>query len=312
MMKPQQLLPLLFLAALTGCTTSDTDLLPEYVLKEVQQNTYLSHAKPAEGFGQGRAEPGPNQNTMVVLFKGGIPVIEMQGRTSRMKMNTLLDTSSPSSWIEFGASRDMKTTFLETGGHPIAYQGKYNTGNVPSYLAILTPLHINQLSIENCPLFVRMAINTLGPMARGIKIPKVDAALGYDFLETFEYVQFDFDLDVVEFSSTAPYTPRQDLLMTTAKIIPQPGYGLAIEGAIFGEPTPILLDIAGDYHFSRGDVKVSTTKQVSLGNVVYRKVPTLLLPFNSSPPRAGRGMLQKYIITICPRKGVVYFERFPK
>ena len=76
--------------------------------------------------------------------------------------------------------------------------------------------------------------------------------------------------------------------------------------------TPIILDVAGDYHFARGDVKVSSTKQVSMGDVVYRKVPTLLLPINHSPPRAGRKMLEKYIVTICPKAGVVYFERFPE
>ena len=59
-------------------------------------------------------------------------------------------------------------------------------------------------------------------------------------------------------------------------------------------------------------MKVNMTKQVSLGDVVFRKVPTLLLPTYNAPARAGRRMLENYLITICPKKGVVYFERFPE
>ena len=100
--------------------------------------------------------------------------------------------------------------------------------------------------------------------------------------------------------------------MATAKIKRQQSFGLAVEGAIFGKPTPIILDVAGDYNFARGDVKVSVTKQVSIGDIVYRKVPTLLLPVNSSPQRAGRKMLENYIVTVCGKKGVVYFEQVPQ
>lgn len=228
-----------------------------------------------------------------------------------MQMNALLDTSSPSTWLEFNTSQDFGATFLAMDNKYVNYQGGYNTGDVPGYGAVVTQLRIDQLFMENTPVYVRMAMNSLGPLARGIKVPHIDAIIGYDVLKTFEYIQFDFDAAMVRFSSSIPYIPHRDLLMTTAKIKKQQNFGLAVEGAIFGKPTPIILDLAGDYHFARGDVKVSVTKQVSIGDVVYRKVPTLLLPVNSSPPRAGRKMLENYIVTICGRQGIVYFERVP-
>ena len=315
----------LLLALLAGCSTSSKNSSDdEFVLPEMQQNTYLSHAKPPQYYGfaayplkdgigmSGEARLHANQMASVKLLKGTVPAIEIRGRASRMKMTALLDTSSPSTWMEFNASQEFGATFLGMDDMKIPYRGGYNTGDVPGYTAVVTQFRIDQMFIENTPLYVRMAMNSLGPLARGIKVPKIEAVMGYDWLKNFEYVQFDFDAKTVNFSASHPYVPHQDLLMTAAKIIKQPKYGLAVEGAIFGKSTPIILDFAGDYHFARGDVKVSSTKQVSIGDVVFRKVPTLLLPINSSPPRAGRRMLENYIVTICSREGVVYFERIPE
>ncbi len=315
---------LILSAALLGCKTTDYSSGEEYLMPEMQQNTYLSHAKMPQNYGfnafpvkdgigiTGATRLHANQMATATFLNGNIPVIKMRGRAKRMKVNALLDTSSPSSWLEFNTSQDVGAVFLGMDDKYVTYQGGYNTGGVPGYGAVVTQLRIDQLFMENTPLYVRMAMNSLGPLARGIRVPSVDAIIGYDILKEFEYVQFDFDMGQVRFSASIPYVPHQDLLMTTAKIKPQRNYGLAVEGAIFGKPTPIILDFAGDYHFARGDVKVSVTKQVSIGDVVYRKIPTMLLPVNSSPPRAGRRMLDNYIVTICGKQGVVYFERVPE
>jgi len=320
-----KLAPLLLTALLFGCATdSAKNADEEFVLPQMQQNTYLSHAKmpqiygfsvypTKEGLGmRGKARLHPNHMAGVNFVKGQIPVIQMNGRAKRMKMNALLDPSSPSSWMEFNTSQEFEAVFMGMDERYFPYHGGYNTGNVSGYAAVITQMRIDQLLIENTPLYVRMAMNSLGPLARGIAVPHIDAVIGYDVLSNFEYVQFDFDSEVVKFSSSIPYLPHQDLLMTEAKIKPLQGYGLAVDGAIFGEPTPIILDFAGDYYFARGDIKVSQTRQVSIGDVVYRKVPTLLLPINNSPPRAGRKMLESYIITICPKLDTVYFERIPE
>ncbi|MEA2069322.1 MAG: hypothetical protein U9P12_08985 [Verrucomicrobiota bacterium] len=329
MKMPTKLLPgLLLLALPAGCKTTEQPQTAgsdeEFSMPTMQQNTYLSHSKQPQYFGfeafpvkdginfRGNARLHANHMATSRFKKGGIPVIEVRGRSTRMKLNMLLDTSSLDSWMEFATSQEFEATFLGIDDDNIPYRGGYNTGGVEAYAAVVRQLRIEQLFIENVPLYVRMAMNSLGPLERGIRKPKVEGILGYDNLKNFEYVQFDFDAEAVHFSSSIPYLPHQDLLMAEAKIVGLQNYGLAVQGAIFGKPTPIILDVAGDYHFARGDVKVSSTKQVSMGDVVYRKVPTLLLPINNSPPRAGRKMLEKYIVTICPKAGVVYFERFPE
>lgn len=305
---------------LSGCVTNDSKNNQEEVLPTTQQNTYLSHAKMPQHFGfethptkdgigmRGAARLHPNHMASKPFIKGNIPIISVQGKAARQKMKTLLDVTSPASWVEFTTSQKMGATFLGTDDEVIPYRGPLNTGEVPCYGAVIRQLRIEQLFMENVPLYVRMAMNSLGPFARGIQVPKVEAVMGYDILEQFEYIQFDFAAGGVMFSSTIPYYPHQALLMTEAKIKKIPHYGLAVEGAIFGSEMPILLDFAGDFHFARGDAKVNYTKQVSLGDIVYRQVPTLLLPISGTPPRAGRKMLEQYLITICPKKGVVYFE----
>ncbi len=325
MKNPYRLVILISAAVLTGCASNRSGSADKEVLMpRMQQNTYLSHARSPQQYGfqifrtrdgvafNGSTRLHPNHRASIRLASGNIPVVEMRGRSPRMKAKALLDPSSPSSWMEFTTSQNFGAVFMAHQDTPIPYRGGYNLGNADAYAAVATQLRFDQLIMENTPLYVRMAMHSLGPLARGIQKPHVDAIIGYDVLSQFEYVQFNFDAGVVQFSSSKPYVPHQDLLMTKARIVPQPNFGLAVEGAIFGDATPIVLDFAGDYSFARGDVKVSSTKQVSIGDLVYRKVPTLLLPANSSPPRAGRRMLEKYIVTIAPREGAVYFERFPE
>ena len=321
-MNPLKTFPALLLSCLvlSGCQSND---LPQadIAMPQTQQNTYLSHAKPPQQFGfsvfrygsgiayAGSSRLHPNHRATTGMLKENIPVIKMRGRSKRDTLKVLIDFSAPDSWLEFSKSRELGAHFLGVNDEVIPYRGGYNTGGQNAYAGVITHLRINQLFMENIPFYIRMASGSLGPLARGIRIPRVDAVLGYDNLRNFEYIQLDLRNNLITFSSTIPYTPKGERLMTTAKIIDNPGYGLAIDGAIFNQPTPVTLDFAGNFSFARGDVKVSTTKQVSLGGLVFRQVPTLVLPTHSAPPRAGRKMLEPYLVTVCSKKGVVYFER---
>lgn len=317
-------LTVLFAAFTVGCAVC-APAQKEFIMPRMQQNTYLSHAKEPEQFGfrtieleegmvlhDAHARLHPNQTALIQLSEGQIPVIKIHGHARRIYTTALLDTSSPTSWMEFSTSQKFNAVFLGTDTYKIPYVGIYNTGGADAYAAVISTIRIDALQIENTPLYVRMATHSLGPLARGIISPTIGTVLGYDVLKEFEYVRFNSQKQVLELSSMQPYTPDEERLMTTAKIVPVKNHGLAIEGSLLGKPETIILDFAGDYHFSRGDMKVSITKQVSLGDVVFRKVPTLILPTYDAPARAGRRMLDKYIVTICPKKGVVYFERFPE
>jgi len=325
-MKLNMLFILIAGTMLAGCTSTRQDEDHNGILlSEKEQKQLLSKTTAPQQFGfrvfntsqgldfLGAARLHPNHKTKADFIGNRLPIIKMRGRAARMNTAALLDSSLPVSWMEQTTAKEFNVQYLGFNDQVFAYRGGDNLGGADAYAAVVTQLRIDQLFLENVPLFVRMARNSLGALARDVTSPGIGAVIGYDVLRTFEFVQIDFKAGVVRFSSSTPYTANKDLLMTKARILNLPNFGLAVDGAIFDQSIPIILDIAGNYHFARSDVtEEGVTKQVSIGDIVYRAVPTLPLPEKSSPPRAGKKLLENYIITIANREGLVYFERFPE
>lgn len=289
-----------------------------------QQSAYLAMAKPPQQFGftafktgegiacSGTCRLHPRHTAKAKMIKGDIPAIKMMGESRTYTLNVLLDFSSPVSWIEFSKSRELGAHFLGVNKTVIPYRGDLNTGGNNAFASIVTRLRIDQLFIEDLPFYTVMATGSLGPLVRGIYSPKIDAILGYDNLRVFEAIQIDAEKKQIFFSATTPYTPGNSPTTLRARIVKKSGSGLAVMGSVSGEPTPILLDFAGNFDFARGDVKVSSTDTVTLGDLALADVPTLVLPENSSLPRIGRKILSNYVVTICSKQGVVYFDRYPE
>lgn len=310
---------------LSGCLSNDKEEEPkDSPLPREQQKNYLSKTKPPQQFGfsifrlkggmaySGSARLHPNHFVSAKMIEDGVPAIKMRGRSKRVALDVLVDTSSPNSWMEFSMSQKIGAHFMGINNEVIPYRGSYNTGGVAAYAAVVTQVRINSLFMESVPFYVRMSIGSLGPLARGVRKPKIDAVIGYDNLKDFEYIQFDFQNNNITFSSTTPYEPHQSLPTSTATIIKSRSYGLVVKGQVGDQPGPVILDLAGDFDLSRGDVKVSTTRLVQLGDLSFSDVPTLVLPPHDSPPRVGKKLLAPYLVTICNKKGIVYFERLPE
>ncbi len=321
-MKPAQNLSLFALATLllAGCVSSDEKEQKDSPLSKDQQEKFLSKTKMPQQFGysvyrvkggiacSGEARQHPNHFATAKMLEDGIPVVKMQGKSNRTKMNALLDTSSPISWIEFSAAQKLDVHFLGLDKKVIPYRGSYNTGGVAAFAGVATQVRIEDLFLESVPFFVRMSIGSLGPLSRGIKKPKIDAIIGYDTLRTFEYIQFDLKNNVINLSSATPFPPPEGDNVFSARIIPSKSFGLVVEGTVNDEPSPIIIDLAGDFNFARGDIKVAVTPAIELGNLSFMDVPTLVLPLHDSPARVGRRQLESYLITICNKEGVVYFQ----
>jgi len=313
-------IPILSCLVLAGCI-SNNKALEDNPLSSTQIEMSLSRARAPQQFGfsifaveggiayAGQGRLHPNHFTSAEMIEENIPVIKMRGRSQRDTMNALVDTSSPVSWMEFSTSQDFRAYFMGINDKVIPYRGNYNTGGVPAFAAVVTQLRIDNLFIESVPFYIRMSQGSLGPLARGIRKPEIDAVFGYDNLRSFEYVQFDLQNDTIGFSASHRYTPNPDLLLDVAKIVNAPGHGLAIEGRLDDQPTPVILDFAGDFSLARGDIKVATTRQLQMGHLPFRDVPTLVLPTHTAPPRVGRNLLVPYLITICNKEGLVYFEK---
>jgi hypothetical protein len=317
------MLAILAVSVFSGCMTTEDDE-DDFLIPKQTQKKYLSHTVPPQQYNfevypttdgiayRGACRVHPRHMANAKFLEDDIPAIKMTGSAARDSLKVLIDVSSPSSWIEFKSAQKMGIKYMGWNDQVFPYLGVYNTGGADAYAGIITQLRIKQLFIEDAPFYVRMATGSLGPLARGIEVPELDAIFGWDNIHQFEYVQFDLQERSVYFSASMPYAPHEECVITKAKMVKLRNYGLAVEGAIFGEKTPILLDFAGNYHFARGDKRVTTTKQVSIGELVYRKVPTLMLPVHNSPPRVGRKMLAPYVVTICNSTGDVYFELKPE
>jgi len=308
--------------ALSGCLSNNGEL-KDKPLSQSQQKAYLSKARPPQQYGfsiyavedgmafAGRGRLHPNHFTSTEMIEENIPVISMRGRSPRNTLNALVDTSSPVSWMEFSVSQDFSAYFMGINDQLLPYRGSYNTGGVNAFAGVVTQMRIDNLFIENMPFYIRMSQGSLGPLARGIRKPTIDAIVGYDNLQSFEYIQFDPYNNKISFSATKPYSPNSGLESEVIKIVKAPGHGVAVEGKIDGQPTPIVLDFAGDFSLARGDVKVATTRRIHIGEIEINDVPTLVLPVHAAPPRIGRKLLTPYIVTICFKEGVVYFEKLP-
>jgi hypothetical protein len=121
-MKPV-FLSLLSAALLSGCSTMD-EAPEEITMPQMQQNTYLSHAKPPQQFGfsvvalddgitySGSSRLHPNHSATLKMSRNQIPVVEIRGRSRRDRMNALIDLSSPSSWLEFSKAREFEAQFM--------------------------------------------------------------------------------------------------------------------------------------------------------------------------------------------------------
>ncbi len=313
---------LLLLALVAGCMSSGNQAEPEELMGIRKQNSLLAKARSLEEFGFSLSFPfdngmpyvgatllEPDQAAVRRFAPGGMPVIEMQGESPRRTLTVLLDAASNASWMEYSCAAGNDLTFLEYNGQAMPYRGTTGTKGANAFAGVIPLLRIDQLTLNNTPFYIRMATGTMEPVVYSSTTPRVDAVLGYDNLRQFQYFQFDLQNGMVRFSSSAPYIPDEDRLMGKVAISTICRDCLAVDGAVFGEPVPIVLDFAGDYAFARGDTREPITKQIELGDVVFVNQPTQVLIAQDTYPRAGRRMLEQYVITVSPREGVVYFER---
>lgn len=318
----KKIVPLLLLTALlAGCVSTNSGN-EEVILTQEENENALKHVKTPQQANYGvynlqgslaiKAEPRLHPNHMVELLYQAkdAPVVKAEGKSSRNKLNVLIDPASAESWMEFNKAEELNAYFLELDGVYIPYRNSITTG-VDAFAATISQLRFNQFIMDDIAVFVRMARNSLGTASRGIKDPQVHAVLGYDMLKGFEYIQFNIREGKITLSATTPYTPSAGRLIGTANIINRTfNTGLIIKGAIEGTETPIMLDFVGSYYFRRSEGSAPETEQVALGDkVVYLDAPTITGTFTDQMPRAGNLMLEKYLITVCPRKGIVYFER---
>lgn len=312
----------LLLVLLSGCLTTGNQTDYEKPLGLREQKAILAKARPLKQFGFlpsypfgngmmyiGGTKLQPDESALGTFPPDGMPIIEMDGKPFGRNLTVLLDTASNASWMQFESAKRNKATLLLLNGMTIPYLGNESTGGVNTYAGVVPLLKFDDIVLENTPFYIRMAKGRMHPVVYSKSVPSVDAVLGYDNLRQFKYIRFNMAKGEVRFSTSTPYLPNEKLLMDKVGISAICRDRLAVNGSIGGQPVPVVLDFVGDYAFARSDTREPVTKQVEFGDVVWRNVKTEVLTVQDRFPRAGRKMLDKYVVTVCPAEGVVYFER---
>ncbi len=302
----------------SGCSSNNVNSSDLIILPKSQQEAYLSRSKSTHLFGfsvfgqpngavgvKGQTRLHPNHKASVKMQKNNLPIIPISGKNNAGKSFALLDFSSPSSWIDFKQSQEYDVHFLAYRERNIPYVGNFNTGKIDAYMGVVSQLRIDQLFLENTPIYVKMSIGSLEPQSRGIANPNITTVIGYDILKVFNSIQLDFDSNVIRFTSSEKYQPNESLLIGKTKIIEEKNRGLVVEGNFFGKLSPVVLDLAGDYYLTVPQSNETITRQLSFGALVFRKIPTQRF---DSMPRAGKKLFEDLIVTVCPNEKIVYFE----
>ena len=303
-----------------GCATTPRDSQPltdaqvQAIYKaqrrpQVFGITVYTGEKEPEFAGAHRQHAGHLASAPILVPDRRIPLIEIEGG-SPQRFKALIDPSAGDSWMtpEFALAQ----MSVPLGPPGYTRVPRHVVDDIAGYLCVVQKLKIEELHVENCLVFMRSATAPLGPLARLVDDPGPDIVLGMSFLSSFNYVRFDLPRGEVFFSASTDFRAREDLLVASMPLAYENG-SLAAEGMIDGTPTNIVLDLIGEYSLAAGVDPSGATRQASIGDLVFRQIPTqplraLGIPDGSSP-RLGREILDRFVITLDFRRKKIHFER---
>lgn len=238
------------------------------------------------------------------------PIIPFKAERPENEFLALVDTSSKESWLDLNTARGVGVTPIAPP--PARVIPEHVQETITGYATVARQLLLDKCPIEMALLFTRGATGPLGALARGEEHPRPGAVFGYDLLRQFAFVQFDFALRTITFSSSIDYNPEPEVLVASVPFFLQDG-ALAVRGTVEGEPTTILLDTAGDFELALKEPRLDPVRRLGLGSLVIMNVnPAIHQDFNlglTDYPRVGRKLLARYRITISNKQRRIFFER---
>ncbi len=295
------------LLSLAGCKTTDSTAEP---ISWGQQKAYLSRVRDPRVFGLsiydtpaglqlrggGRLHPSQGAVLDMVAKKPFRPVVKISGSTKRV-YPVLLDFVSNRSWLEFGAAQKMLAT-------PVAeYKPeliRLPNDEIPACLSIVSKFRLDQLHIENPLVYVRLAKGAIGSISRGIDDLDLAGVIGWDLLRKMEQIRFLYSEKKVVLFTTEPYDPNPSVVIAALPLVKHAG-ACAVRGRVNGKDQLILIDPAGDFEVAGTSSSIELTP-----DLVFSSSEEAVSP---GGVRIGARALQRYEICICPKVGLIYFEK---
>ncbi|GEM_PF-752705 len=305
------LLPVAALLLSAACKTTEMEIRP---VSWQRQSAYLAKVRDPRIYGLsiyqtpggieyrggGRLHPNQVEARPMGIKEPLRPVVMLTGNFG-IEWPVLLDFTASKSWFEFSTAQKL-------GAKPVgerkAKMARLPGEEIAGCLSIIPSLRLGQLHISSPLIYVRLADGQLGTLARGIEKPGPKGVVGWDLLKKFEQIQFDYSGAKVLLATDAAYTPNPGQLITAVPLVKHAG-ACAVRGSIDGKETLILIDPAGDFEVATdGATPVSTIglgEQLAIAGVAVSESP--------GGVRIGARLLQDYKLTVCPREGIIYFER---
>lgn len=236
-----------------------------------------------------------------------LPLVAGTARTGAA-LSALTDTTTAEGWIAM--DRRAALGFEILGPEPQALQAKHVLDDVPGFAGVLPELRFSELRVEMALLYGRAARGNLWPLTRDPRTGTADVVIGMDLLRAFAWVQWDFPNRLLVLS-TQPLTPDPE----TRRLAELPVQGvsgpLTVEASVESRPLPVQLDVAGDYEFSMDNPPSDVVRQISLGDLVFRRLQARdprTLGLAPGAARIGLRALSPYRLTLDNRRKMVYIE----
>jgi hypothetical protein len=296
-----------------GCKTTETK--PEPV-KWKEQSAYMAKVRDPRIYGFNIYQtPGggieyrdgsrlhPNQVAELPMkAKEPLrPVAMLRGKFG-LESPVLLDFTAVAGWLEFDLAQELGAIPLsERKAQLVKMSGEEFAG----CFSVVPSLRFKQLQVERPLFYVRMANGPIGTLARGIEEPELKGVIGWDLLKTFGQIHLDYakKRTVISTIETA-YDPEPSLFVARVPLLKNAGV-CAVRGLVDGKPEVILIDPAGDFEVATAGSQALTTVQLDPA-LVFSTPGVSLSPGGT---RIGAQLLQNYKITICPKEGMIYFEK---
>ena len=303
----------LALGVFVGCKTTDE---PKPVTWERQQ-AYLKKSRDPRIFGLGihqtpdgvilggggRLHPSQATAVGILLRDPWRPVVYV-GSKPKQEVPVLIDLTVSTSLFGFDAALEMRA-------HPVS-EGPAKMVNLPGEdasgcISMVPSIRFGLLFVENPLVVVRLANGLPDGAVRGDLDPQPKAVLGWDVFQEFEQIQFLYSIGQIVMKTTEAYEPNPNLLLANIPILERRGV-CAVEGVLDGKAVPVLIDPAGDFEVAVPQGTAVSTLQLADGVAVSDPVVAV----SSGGVRVGARFLERYRVTVCPKRGRVYFEFSPQ
>jgi hypothetical protein len=299
----------LLLLVAAGCKTTEPETKP---LSWKEQSAYLGKVKDPRMYGFSiyrtpggsieyrdgiRLHPRQGADLAMKASEPLRPVVDLKGGSS-----VLLDFSASSGCLEFGLAKRLGALPV---GERTATMIRQPGEEIDGSLSVIPVLRFQNLYVERPLMVVRMATGPLGRAARGVTEPQVKGVVGWDLLRKFDQIQLDYaEAKVRILTQTSDYQADPSVLVAMLSLVKAAG-GCAVRGTVDGRSELIVIDPAGDF-------ELATPGGTSVAALVLAEGFELSNPAVVESPgaiRLGAQFLKNYKVTVCPKAGVLYFEK---